>query len=224
MNNLYIDEQTMKIIMNVINDNIKKSKINRLELFKELNKTAKSNSIVFAGDSIIQRYPLDEMIQIDKKIYNRGIDGLESIELLDNINIQMLDLKPDIVFIMIGTNDLGVGVMLEEIVARIKKIIQMIRNKLPMTKVHIISLCPINEEIINSQPNYLERKRTNVLLCKLNQMIIDKIAKPFKINFIDIHRILVDKSGNLKREYTTDGLHLSAKAYRKITEIIVHFL
>lgn len=218
------DDEILKIIAEVINESVKSSKKNRLELFRELNKTVRKNSIVFAGDSIIQRYPLDEMLQTNTCIYNRGIDGIEAMELLDNINEHIIELEPRKLFVMVGTNDLGAGVALDEIISRLKQIIYCIKDNLPNTELYMISLCPINEEIVNAGPNFLERRRTNELLRELNQTIYEEVTKPEGIKFIDIHTSLTDQNGELKSEYTTDGLHLSAIAYRKVTDILAAFL
>jgi hypothetical protein len=79
----------------------------RLASFKELNKRAQKGGVVFVGDSITEGFPIDEILQCNKPMYNRGINGDTSIGVLDKLKEEVFDLIPSKVFLLIGTNDLG---------------------------------------------------------------------------------------------------------------------
>ncbi len=41
------------------------------------------------------------------------------------------------------------------------------------------------------------------------------------IKYIDMYPILIDKNGNLRLEYTKEGLHINEKGYQVITKRIL---
>lgn len=216
-------DEKMERIKEMIETISKNDKNERIHFFKELNKTGKKNSIVFAGDSLIQRFPITEMIQSNHNVYNRGIDGLESIELLKNIQEQIIELAPAKLFLLIGTNDVAVRRETSEIELKVKEICEMVEKKVPDVKIHIISVSPLNEDIMNSRINYLNRRISNQHIIELNERY-KKLAESNNYVFADIYPLLLDQRGNLKEEYTTDGLHLSGAAYRKITDFLQQFI
>lgn len=216
-------DEKMERIKEMIETISKNDKNERIHFFKELNKTGKKNSIVFAGDSLIQRFPTTEMIQSNYNVYNRGIDGLESIELLKNIQEQIIELAPAKLFLLIGTNDVAVRRETSEIELKVKEICETVEKNVPDVKIHIISVSPLNEDIMNSRINYLNRRISNQHIIELNERY-KKLAESNNYVFADIYPLLLDQRGNLKEEYTTDGLHLSGAAYRKITDFLQQFI
>jgi lysophospholipase L1-like esterase len=42
---------------------------------------------------------------------------------------------------------------------------------------------------------------------------LKKLADEFGYDYLDVHSLLADDKGELKAEYTGDGLHLNAEAY-----------
>lgn len=95
------------------------------EKYAALNKLASQPNIVFAGDSITEFFPVHEMLQSELKLYNRGIHGINSLQLLDHIDSQILDLKPSKVFLLIGVNDLK-NRQPEEVCETVREIIDKI--------------------------------------------------------------------------------------------------
>ncbi|MDE6916906.1 MAG: lysophospholipase, partial [Lachnospiraceae bacterium] len=58
----------------------------------------------------MEMFPINKLLEEHNDrtiIYNRGIGGFVSDELLEWIDVCILDLKPSKVFINIGTNDLS---------------------------------------------------------------------------------------------------------------------
>jgi lysophospholipase L1-like esterase len=56
---------------------------------------------LLAGASLLEKYP-----KLDLKIYNRGISGNKVYQLAERWDKDCLDLKPDILSILIGVNDI----------------------------------------------------------------------------------------------------------------------
>lgn len=85
----------------------KQDKITR---YRQLNQTARKGQIVFAGSSLMEMFPIEQFVAEDNLpvvVYNRGIGGFVTDELLANLAVCVLDLAPRMLFLNIGTNDLS---------------------------------------------------------------------------------------------------------------------
>lgn len=90
------------------------TKEEKIKRFERLNKEVVPGQIVCAGSSLMEMFPVEELVkekQIDMIIYNRGIGGFITDELFENIDTCILDLKPSKLFINIGTNDLAIRIL-----------------------------------------------------------------------------------------------------------------
>jgi lysophospholipase L1-like esterase len=114
----------------------------------KLNKTR----VVITGDSLIQLFTMDKLKKefpgID--IQNRGIGGDTTYLLLDRINENVINLKPDIILLEIGGNDLIQGKCLSFIENNFTSLIQTIQTSLPSVKIIIISVPPTGVAELNS--------------------------------------------------------------------------
>lgn len=81
------------------------TKEEKIKRFERLNKEVVPGQIVCAGSSLMEMFPVEELVrekQIHMTIYNRGVGGFITDELLENIDTCILDLKPSKLFINIG--------------------------------------------------------------------------------------------------------------------------
>src|SRR5215207_538395 len=85
-----------------------------------------SADIVMLGDSLTEWGNWHQLVP-EYRIINRGISGDTSSGVLDRLQ-EVIDRRPKIVFVMVGTNDIGLQVPpnvllsnLREIVARLQK-------------------------------------------------------------------------------------------------------
>lgn len=185
------------------------------------NRISKENGVVFYGDSIVQGYDINKYIPEINDKYNRGIGGFTSETLLWICDEAVIKYKPSLVYISVGTNDLGNTNMRSprEIALNIEKLIRLVRGNLKEVKIMIASTTPCDE---NKQgPKAGKCLRTNFNISIVNKEIQNICNRYENVEFIDIYSTLLDKiSGNIKEIYTTDGLHLTEKGYEKITDII----
>lgn len=82
----------------------------KVECYREENKSVKYGQVVFTGSSLMEMFPINKLLTEkgdETIVYNRGIGGFISSELLEVIDVCVIDLKPSKVFINIGTNDLS---------------------------------------------------------------------------------------------------------------------
>jgi lysophospholipase L1-like esterase len=196
----------------------------RLASFKELNQRAQKEGIVFCGDSITEGFPIYEMLQCNKPMYNRGISGDSTTGVLDKLKDEVFDLIPQKVFLLIGTNDLGEGTQPAEVVGKIEDICRSIKQTVPEVELFVESIYPVNDnEFVNAAPMPIIGLRTNETI-QLTNNGIKEIATNMKLTYIDLYSKLVDKKGKLNKNYSYDGLHLNAKGYYIVSEELQKYL
>ncbi len=188
------------------------------EKYDALNQLVKQPNIVFAGDSITEYFPIHEMLKSDFPLYNRGVHGINSLQLLEHLNTQVLDLKPSKVVLLIGVNDLKTR-QPEEVRETIGTIVTSIHQKLPETQIILLSVFPMNES-----PRFVRTPshRNNDSINRLNTLLSDLSGDG--VTYLNLHGALCDESGELPLNRTVDGLHLNVDGYRVVSEILSAYL
>lgn len=188
------------------------------ENYRKLNQVSvKEPDIIFVGDSIVEYYPLHELLRTDKTVVNRGIRGYKTDLLLENLDAHLFGHAVDKIFLLIGTNDIGKEMEQAETLGNMEEIIQFISRNYPLAQIQLLSVLPVNEDPIYKGTVYV---RTNAKIQELNQAY-QKLAQAYvNVQFVDIYRYFLDASGQLKSDYTTDGLHLSIEGYVVLSDRI----
>ena len=89
--------------------------------------------ILFIGDSIVEYYPLQELFGTSKTIVNRGIRGYQTGLLLENLDAHLYGGAVDKIVLLIGTNDIGKDVPVNETLNNLEAIIQSITRDYSLT-------------------------------------------------------------------------------------------
>lgn len=192
----------------------------RVNEFKIYNRFAKPNGIVFVGDSLTQRYPLNEFYP-GLATYNRGIDGDTTSGVLKRLDVSIFDIKPKVVVLQIGTNDVQVGnIAKEETIVNIQTIIDKITSTDPNIKIILVSLYPVNETGEKLVERIIVGPRNNQDI----QWINSHISKIKGVTFVDVYFSLLDDDHQLNMRFSKEGLHLSLTGYSIITPFIIRAL
>lgn len=176
----------------------------RMELYNSI--PAEPHDIVFLGNSITERGDWQELIP-GVKIANRGIGGDITFGVLARLD-NVIALKPDKLFLLIGINDIGRFFPVELIVDNYRKIVERLRMDLPKTRIYVQSVLPLNESVL--QYDYLKGHKERIL--QLNTEI-GRLAREHNLVYVDLHEVFADGNGDLKRQYTSDGIHVNPAAY-----------
>jgi lysophospholipase L1-like esterase len=188
----------------------------RTNEFKIYNRFAKPKGIVFVGDSLTQRYPLNEFYP-GMHVYNRGIDGDTTVGLLKRLELSIFDLKPTIVVLQIGTNDLQVeGLPKETTIRNIQQIVATIQKTQPSIYLILVSLYPVNRSSDKLVNKFIVGPRQNEEI----KIINEAIAKIEGVTFVDAFPHLLNEEQELKMQFSKEGLHLSLAGYATITPLI----
>lgn len=201
-----------------------REKKNKKENYRILNKEyALKNQTVLLGDSITDFFNWYELFYDFSKIsgqavYNRGISGDTTDRLLERLNENVLNIEPKNVVLLIGTNDIGRELPLSMSVENVSKIIENTKKVCPDINFILQAVYPINRGMRDKF-----EKRSNEKIDIMNKEFI-KLSEKYDCVWLDITDKLKDETGNLKKEYTYDGLHLNINAYKIVAENIIPLL
>jgi lysophospholipase L1-like esterase len=136
---------------------------------------------------------------------NRGFGGSTIPEVIHYMDRIILPYKPARIVLYIGGNDIADGVPAEEVFERFKLLEQKVREALPETSIHFISL--------KSAPI---RARFSAQYDLANQLIREYIDKTPGLFFIDTRPLLLDERGMQREDlYLPDRLHLNRQGYER---------
>ena len=173
-------------------------------LFEKLPVTKKD--IVFLGNSITDGGEWAELFG-KANIKNRGISA-DRAEWLDQRLDPIVGGQPKKIFLLIGTNDLHAGQPVERVVESIDWVLTLIQEGSPKTQIYVQSVFPV--DVTNAR--YANAQDRNERIVKLNNRLVE-ICAAHGIVYIDVHSALKDETGNLRKDVSNDGLHLTGEGY-----------
>jgi lysophospholipase L1-like esterase len=201
----------------------------RTNCYRHLNRYARKGQIVFAGSSLAEQFPVSEMLQnYDKRyiVYNRGVSGDITDGLLTRMDECIFDLEPSKLFINIGTNDMnGPEYSQDKLMANYEKILRLVHERLPKTKVHLLSYYPVNpdlERVPAMQREMMFKTRTNQSIREANKAVA-QLAEKLGDTYINLFDILLDDKGRLREDYTQEGMHMWPNAYKVILDALIPY-
>lgn len=199
----------------------------KVERYREANKNARKGQVVFAGSSLMEMFPIEKLLKEhgdDTIIYNRGIGGFITDELMQVLDVCVTDLSPSKVFINIGTNDLSwESIPISQMIAHYDEILTTIEEKVPGVKIYLMAYYPVNYEAATEQMKECLKIRTNEKIALANEEV-KKLAARHNQSYIDVNRNLKDEQGRLKAEYTIEGMHIKEEGYRAIYEDVMRYV
>lgn len=178
---------------------------NKLNLYQQENDKYSDYEVdvVFLGDSLTDGYNL-KLYYPDYVVSNRGIGGDTTHGLEERLKVSAYDLKPKVVVMLIGGNNLNT--MFENY----EDILIGLKDNLPNTKVILLSLTAMGKDWGHK----------NEIAC-LNNVKIKLLAEKYDYTFVDLFTPLFDINiGEVYSDYTTDGAHFTSKGYEVVTSVV----
>ncbi|MCD7954167.1 MAG: GDSL-type esterase/lipase family protein [Lachnospiraceae bacterium] len=227
------DAEIEKLVGEVMRGMTQNEQNTKAERFRVLNPMAKKGQILFTGSSLMEQFPIQELLMnrgSDLVIYNRGIGGYTTDDMLAHMEEQVFGTEPSVIFINIGTNDLGDNsqpfeVQLEKMLGNYEQILTQIKERLPQTKVYMMAYYPVNETdmVPEGWGAGLFVNRNNRNLPAANAAV-KALAEKMGNTYIDVNEGLTDERGMLKAEYTVEGVHMYANGYSVVLENLKEYL
>lgn len=159
--------------------------------------------VAFLGDSLTDMYDLARYYP-QFVTANRGIGGDTTIGLEKRMQISVYDLKPKVVVMLIGANNM------DTMLDNYENLLIGLRDNLPETKVVLVSLTSMS----------MEWGRNNQLAA-YNNVTIKLLAEKYGFSYVDLYSALFDlETGEIRAEYTIDGGHQTHQGYEVFTAAI----
>lgn len=179
------------------------------------NTAIHSSDIVFLGDSLTEAFDVKHHFR-EANVKNRGLSGDTTNEVISRME-EIIRAEPQKLFLMIGINDLLDGEDEVTIFGNIVGILEEFRLRSPETKLFLQSILPVNESVLFSDENI------NLMIFSLNDSLM-KYCKKAGIQFIDLCTLFLNNEGEMDRQCTYDGVHLSADGYQLWAGLISRFI
>jgi len=192
----------------------------RLEEIKQ--QEIEKNQIVFVGDCLVERFDLPKTYE-GYKLYNHGIEGDTTKQLLSTLYKRVIKYKPAAVVVSIGGHDLRAHTKVKEIYERIIEVVETIKKRSKDTAIYVFSVVPVNiahEPFINRE---IVEEINNIDVELLNYYL-KNYARKHHITYIDITKELKNDFNQLTLSYTVDGFHLNQKGYQIVKNILSSYV
>ena len=202
----------------------------KLERYRILNQNVKKGEILFTGSSLMEQFPVNELLMtngMDQVVYNRGIGGFTTTDMLQHMEEMVFGTEPSRIFINIGTNDIGSPeYQLEALLERYEEIIVRIQERLPEAEINMMAYYPVNEtdkipEGEWGKTAFVTRTNENI---NIANAAVENLAAKKGCRFINVNEGLADERGKLKKEYTIEGIHMYANGYQVVLQNLKKYL
>lgn len=173
-------------------------------LYKDL--PVDSDDIIFAGNSITERFPIAEMF-CSLNIKNRGIGSNLTSHLLKRIGT-IAKGHPKKIFIEIGINDLAQKIPQKDILNNFRAIIDTVKIYSPATLIYVQSLMPTTGPDKYLMPDIVKLNEALKIMCEEKHINLVDMFTPF------------EAGGQMNESLTTDGTHLNYAGYVKYKRVL----
>jgi lysophospholipase L1-like esterase len=171
--------------------------------------------IVFMGDSITEFWKeICPEFFVGKPYINRGISGQTTPQMLIRFRADVIDLKPSIVVLLAGANDIAGNTGHSTLEMILNNIISMAElAKANQIKMILCSLLPAYDFPWKTGSYPAEKIET------FNRML-KEYANGNEILYLDYHSAMVDERKGLKASYADDGVHPNKAGYEVMAPIL----
>ena len=161
-------------------------------------------AVVFLGDSITQGWGAGFRDQFTgMKLANRGIGGDTSRGMLIRIQEDVLALNPAAIVLLLGTNDIEVGIDPEAIGRNFESILGAIKQHSGSVP---ILLCRMF-------PSSAEKNRPKEIISRVNQLFDAAVKNDAQVTVIDTWTLFATSDGDADPRWFKDQLHLNSAGY-----------
>ncbi|NQW99950.1 hypothetical protein HQ447_04770 [bacterium] len=180
----------------------------------ELAKPSPPGGIVFTGASGIRMWRTLAEDFAGLPVINRGFGGSYTYELTDYADRILIPLKPAVIALQPGSNDLTIGKTPEQVLADFQAFVTKMRGALPEVRIVYLG--------INPSPKRWEIRAAQQ---RVNTLIRDFSRTEKNLAFVDLWDSSIGPDGlPLPEFYIADQLHPTRKAYQVRAPIILPYL
>jgi lysophospholipase L1-like esterase len=172
-----------------------------------------NHRVIFFGDSITELWGAGAPDLFKEDIWDRGIGGQSTTQMLARFRADVIDLHPQVVHILGGTNDIAGNTgptTLAWVEANIESMVEL-------AQAHHIRV------VIGAVPpashfDWMPSVKPADTIVMLNHWLAD-YAKRQGLIFVDYHTPLDDAHGGFREELSDDGVHPNRAGYSIMTPL-----
>ena len=180
--------------------------------FRRLPEPDRDRPVLFVGDSLAQLWAVeDPSFFHDHGYVNRGRGGATTAALLRTFQDDIVGVRPRCVHIICGINDVVENegyVRPRKIVGNLRTVVKACRSR--HIEVVVASILPVSS--VPWRPRFDPRHRI-----ECTNILIKKMCEEQNVAFLDYHSRMTTTDLRLPDELTTDGLHLNALGYKRLS-------
>ncbi|QWX84983.1 hypothetical protein H0I23_04925 [Cellulophaga sp. HaHaR_3_176] len=168
---------------------------------------------------------------VKSQVINAGVSGNTSSNLLNRLEHDVLEQQPNVVIIMVGTNDMLNSkkmISYSTYEENLSTLIKAIKNR--SSKVLLVAPPTVDSTyLFERHDRKLFRELPNVKLDTVRSVMI-RLANEFNVDFVDVYQEFVNLHlpqhnedlviRNEKNSDRKDGVHLTALGYKMLTQSI----
>ena len=179
--------------------------------------------VVLYGDSRVQQWVPPRIA--GATIVNRGVGGQTTAQALGRLDYDVLPLKPDVVVIQVGINDLKTVPLFperaHEIIARCQSQIREMAQTVERSGAQVVltTVLPV------AKPSFGKEHKSGQIQAaveSVNTFILSQRREGFEV--LDVAAMVADERGNVASGFSKDELHLSPDGYAAINPALVRAL
>jgi lysophospholipase L1-like esterase len=156
-----------------------------------------AETVVFLGDSLTEAGDWADWFP-DLNVLNFGVGGDTSEDVLNRLD-SVVEVRPDEIVLLIGTNDLGLRRNVESMVRNVQSILVELRRQLPGSRLLVQSIMPRGREFAD------RIREANIHLRQFSATV--------HAQFLDLWPTMALEDGELNPAYSDDRLHLNEAGY-----------
>ena len=163
----------------------------------------REGQVLLAGSSTFRLWLTYQQDLKGFPVINRGFGGSQMSDLNFYFDRIVAKYKPKMILVYEGDNDLNAGENPDSVIREFKEFVQMVKTKLPDTKVAFCSIRPSLARV-----SILDKQST------VNQAIKEFSKHQKKVYFVNIQKEFYLPNGELMTDiFVADKLHLNQKGY-----------
>jgi lysophospholipase L1-like esterase len=185
---------------------------------------ASTTTVVFFGDSRAAQWPVPAKLK-GFSFVNRGISNQTSAQVLGRFDRHVVSLRPNIILVQVGINDLKTIPLFPErkaaIISNCKTNIQQIvtRSVNSGATVILTTIFPIGPVPLTRQPFWSPDVAQAV--SEVNTYLYSLKAR--NVLILDAYSLLA-KNGQVQSNYVDDTLHINERGYKALNQELTHVL
>jgi lysophospholipase L1-like esterase len=189
-----------------LNDESSAYWLTRLEQIKARIQQGRAN-VVFLGDSItdgLQRVPVWPAFFDPLGAADFAVAGITTSQVLWQVQTgQVAAVAPDVVVVLIGTNNLGLGQSPADTAAGVAAVVSQIQTQLPKTRILLLGLLPRGQSPADP---------FRPLIAAVNRRIA-RLADGQAVRYLNMGQAFLQRDGTIAPEVMADFLHPTPFGY-----------